>query len=111
MPRSLNNSNLTFDLTNSIVRSDDHLACHAGSFGDVYKCKYRSGSGLKEVAVKALRLIKIKLEELEETSWSTESSKSGGDFVTGTSSGFKMASSDLLLWYLYGWHMELFKRS
>ncbi|KIJ19708.1 hypothetical protein PAXINDRAFT_96950, partial [Paxillus involutus ATCC 200175] len=63
MSRSLNNSNLTFDLTNSIVRSDDHLACHAGSFGDVYKCKYRSGSGLKEVAVKALRLIKIKLEE------------------------------------------------
>ncbi|KAF8837195.1 hypothetical protein BDN67DRAFT_227382 [Paxillus ammoniavirescens] len=109
MPRSLNNSNLTFDLTNSIVRSDDHLACHAGSFGDVYKCKYRSGSGLKEVAVKALRLIKIKLEEDKGTGgdeleiWRRLRHRNVVPFL-GTATGFGQFGSVALvsLWMAHG---------
>ncbi|KIK74036.1 hypothetical protein PAXRUDRAFT_176865, partial [Paxillus rubicundulus Ve08.2h10] len=83
------NSNSTLDFTDRFTRPDNHQACNGGSLRDVYKCKYHSDSGLKDVAVKALQFIQTKLEEDKETgvcSWLNKSSKSGGGFVTRTSS-------------------------
>ncbi|KIJ12385.1 hypothetical protein PAXINDRAFT_101209 [Paxillus involutus ATCC 200175] len=42
------------DLTGSVIKLDDQYS-EGGSFGDVYRCKYLSNSGTKEVAVKAFR--------------------------------------------------------
>ncbi|KIK79602.1 hypothetical protein PAXRUDRAFT_36406 [Paxillus rubicundulus Ve08.2h10] len=42
------------DLTGSIIKLNDQYS-ESGSFGDVYRCKYHSNSGTKEVAVKAFR--------------------------------------------------------
>ncbi|KAF9237147.1 kinase-like domain-containing protein [Melanogaster broomeanus] len=42
------------DLTGSISKLDDQYS-ECGSFGDVYRCNYKTNSGIKEVAVKAFR--------------------------------------------------------
>ncbi|KAF8845927.1 kinase-like protein [Paxillus ammoniavirescens] len=42
------------DLTGSIIKLNDQHS-GGGSFGDVYRCKHRSDSSTKEVAVKAFR--------------------------------------------------------
>ncbi|KAG8218109.1 kinase-like domain-containing protein [Butyriboletus roseoflavus] len=43
------------DLTNYIVKIQDQYVEGGGGFGDVYKCQLKSGSGTREVAVKAFR--------------------------------------------------------
>ncbi|KAI9464893.1 kinase-like domain-containing protein [Boletus coccyginus] len=48
-------SSYLLDLTNCIFNIRDQQYVEGGSFGDVYKCKLKSGSGAMEVAVKAFR--------------------------------------------------------
>ncbi|KAF8843872.1 kinase-like protein [Paxillus ammoniavirescens] len=57
----LNRINCPYDITDRIIRSDDQ-PCHRSSFGYVYRCEYRSDSGLKKVAVKVVEY-NIELEE------------------------------------------------